>query len=180
MKNTAQIEIAEQDIQEIQSILESNNAEKMKDLYYEKMHTYHCIDKARFDYFYINDNGDYPKALKAFQHSLKMYIATLKDDPIKQTPLLEINNQTNANAIINQTITLAQTLQSIQEIPSSSLGDKDKERLEELLASIEGLKNANKEKTKGKISEALRFLTDKGIDVLITVLPWILEVMKGL
>lgn len=180
MKNTAQIEIVEKDIQEIQSILESNNIEKMRDFYYEKMHTYHCIDKARFDYFYIYNNEDYPKALKAFQHSLEMYMATLKDNPTKQTPLFKINNQTTANATINQTITLAQTLQSIQEIPSSSLSDEDRERLEELLASIEGLKNINKEKTKGKISEVLRFLADKGTDAGIAVLPWILEVMKGL
>lgn len=180
MKNTAQIEIAEQDIQEIQSILESNDKEKMGDFYYEKMHTYHCIDKIRFDYFFIHDNKDYPKALKAFQHSLKIYIATLKDNPTKQAPLLEINNQTTANATINQTITLAQTLQSIQEIPSSSLGDEDKERLEELLTSIEGLKNVNKEKTKDKISKVLSFLADKGTDVIIAVLPWILEVIKGM
>lgn len=204
MKNTAQIEIIEKDIANAKQVLEEGIGEKIRECFKDLKKLYADQDESLSFYsdgedseinYGFYDNGfnsyipnqpnylAYKEDLKTMIRKLELYCAKLKDS-LTHTPSsgIHINNSPSisANATINQTITLAQTLQSIQEIPSFSLSDEDKERLEELLASIEGLKNVNKEKAKGKISEVLWFLADKGIDAGIAVLPWILEVMKGL
>lgn len=200
MKNTAQIEIIEKDIANAKQVLEEGIDEKIRKCFKDLRRLYADQDESLSfhssgEHSEINwsfSSSDFNKTpnylaykedLETMIRKLELYCAKLKDS-LAHTPSssIHINNNPSisANATINQTITLKQTLQSIQEIPSFSLSDEDKEILEELLASIEGLKNINKEKTKGKISEVLRFLADKGTDAGIAVLPWILEVMKGL
>lgn len=200
MKNTAQIEIIEKDIANAKQVLKEDVGEKIRECFKDLKKLYADQDeslsfRSSGEYSEINwsftnsgfnkipDYLAYKKDLQTMIRKLELYCAKLKDMPT-HTPNSGIhisnNHSISTNATINQAITLAQTLQSIQEIPSSSLSDEDKERLEDLLASIKGLKNVNKEKTMGKISEVLRFVADKGIDVGIAVLPWILEVMRSI
>lgn len=93
---------------------------------------------------------------------------------------INIHNQNNntANATINQNISLEATLKSINEISNEILDEKDKRYLSEILDSINSLKEINKDKTKNKIVEVLKYIADKGIEVGIAVLPYLGEIAK--
>ncbi|WP_027327611.1 hypothetical protein [Helicobacter pametensis] len=192
MKNSEQIEIIEKDIANAKQVLEESIDEKIRECF-RKLRKFYADQDKSLSFRSIAENKEwrlsildylaYKEDLETMIRKLELYCAKLKDTLTHTpSPNIHINNSPSisANATINQIITFEQILQSIQEIPSSSIGNKDKAKLEELLASIEGLKNINKEKAKSKISEVLRFVADKGVDVGIAVLPWILEVMKGL
>lgn len=93
---------------------------------------------------------------------------------------INIHNQNNntANATINQNISLEATLKSINEISNEILDEKDKRYLSEILDSINSLKEINKDKTKNKVIEVLKYIADKGIEVGIAVLPYLGEIAK--
>ena len=90
-----------------------------------------------------------------------------------------INNNT-ANASINQNITIKSTIEDINKIPENILDKETKEYLEEILYSIETLKEKNKDKAKEKVFKVLKYIIDKGFEVGIAILPYLGEVSKVL
>lgn len=88
-----------------------------------------------------------------------------------------VNNNT-ANASINQNITIKSTIEDINKIPDNILEKEDKEYLEEILYSIEALKDKEKDKAKEKIFKVLKYIIDKGFEVGIVILPYLGEVSK--
>ena len=90
-----------------------------------------------------------------------------------------INNNT-ANASINQNITIKSTIEDINKIPENILDKEAKEYLEEILYSIETLKEENKDKAKEKVFKVLKYIIDKGFEVGIAILPYLGEVSKVL
>ena len=88
-----------------------------------------------------------------------------------------INNNT-ANASINQNITIKSTIEDINKIPENILDKETKEYLEEILYSIETLKEKNKDKAKEKVFKVLKYIIDKGFEVGIAILPYLGEVSK--
>lgn len=90
-----------------------------------------------------------------------------------------INNNT-ANASINQNITIKSTIEDINKIPENILDKETKEYLEEILYSIETLKEKNKDKAKEKVFKVLKYIIDKGFKVGIAILPYLGEVSKVL
>lgn len=93
---------------------------------------------------------------------------------------ININNQNNntANASINQNITIESTIKDINKIPDNILDKEAKGYLEEILYSIEALKDKEKDKAKEKIFKALKYIIDKGFEVGIAILPYLVEVSK--
>lgn len=69
-------------------------------------------------------------------------------------------------------------MKSINEISNEILDEKDKRYLSEILYFINSLKEINKDKTKNKIVEVLKYIADKGIEVGIAVLPYLGEITK--
>ena len=71
---------------------------------------------------------------------------------------ININNQNNntSNASINQNITIKSTIEDINKIPDNILDKEAKEYLEEILYSIETLKEENKDKAKEKVFKVLK------------------------
>ena len=93
---------------------------------------------------------------------------------------ININNQNNntSNASINQNITIKSTIEDINKIPDNILDKEAKEYLEEILYSIETLKEENKDKAKEKVFKVLKYIIDKGFEVGIAILPYLGEVSK--
>ena len=93
------------------------------------------------------------------------------------------NNPVNnniANALISQNITIKSTIEDINKIPENILDKEAKEYLEEILYSIETLKEENKDKAKEKVFKVLKYIIDKGFEVVIAILPYLGEVSKVL
>ena len=120
---------------------------------------------------------------------LEVYRAELLDEYNTQQNQNQINpaninisNQNNntVNASINQNITIKSTIEDINKIPDNILNKKIKEELEEILYSIELLKDKEKDKTKEKIFKVLKYIIDKGFEVGIAILPYLGEFSKVL
>ena len=131
---------------------------------------------------------DYPEQLNCLEKlilQMEVYRAELMDEYNMQqnqtnSQNININNQNNntANASINQNITIESTIEDINKIPDNILDKEAKEDLEEILYSIEALKDKDKYKAKEKIFKALKYIIDKGFEVGIAILPYLGEVSK--
>ncbi len=113
---------------------------------------------------------------------MEIYLAELnseKDNQPKHDKITSINIHNTANATINQNISLETTIKFINELPSEILDKTSKEKLEELLCAIDTLKEKDKEKAKDKMTKALKYIADKGIDAIITCLPYLCEITKS-
>ena len=131
---------------------------------------------------------DYPEQLNRLEKlilQMEVYRAELMDEHNMQqnqtnSQNININNQNNntANASINQNITIKSTIEDINKIPDNILDKEAKEDLEEILYSIEALKDKEKDKAKEKIFKALKYIIDKGFEVGIAILPYLGEVSK--
>ena len=141
-----------------------------------------------FDEFCIKSN--IPEELNRLEQlieQMEVYRAELIDEynteQNKTNPAnININNQNNntANASINQNITIKSTIEDINKIPDNILDKEAKEYLEEILYSIETLKEKNKDKAKEKVFKVLKYIIDKGFEVGIAILPYLGEVSKVL
>lgn len=138
---------------------------------------------------------NYPKDLAVIKAILMNYRANLKrEDDIRSAELemlrlkqsiLNINNTNNnealstAEASVAVTVTIKQTLESINNLPDDILSKEDKESLEEKVASLELLtKSGDKEKASKKLGSILKYVADKGIEVGIALLPYLGEISK--
>lgn len=87
----------------------------------------------------------------------------------------QYNNQ-SMSSNVSISITLEQTIENINQLPESALSADDKELLAGKLAqiSVEKEPESRWEKAKG----ALKWIAEKGIEVGIAALPYIVEVLK--
>lgn len=143
-------------------------------------------------YDYINlipsilyDSPEQLNRLEKLILQMEVYRAELMDEYNMQqnqtnSQNININNQNNntANASINQNITIKSTIEDINKIPDNILDKEAKEDLEEILYSIEALKDKEKDKAKEKIFKALKYIIDKSFEVGIAILPYLGEVSK--
>lgn len=123
--------------------------------------------------------------LKDLIDEMEIYLAELnseKDNQPKHDKIASINihNNNTANAIISQNISLETTIKSINKIPREILDKETKEKLKKLLCELDPLKEKDKEKVKNKTIKTLKYIADKGIDAIITCLPYLCEVTKFL
>lgn len=85
----------------------------------------------------------------------------------------------NASSIVN--ITIEQTINAIKEMPEATLSQEEKEKLQNDLYTLEGIKTTkDKKKFWEKAKPVLSFLTDKGADALIAAAPYIITVLKNM
>lgn len=87
----------------------------------------------------------------------------------------QYNNQ-SMSSNVSVSITLEQTIENINQLPESALSSDDKELLAGKLAqiSVEKEPESRWEKAKG----ALKWIAEKGIEVGIAALPYIVEALK--
>jgi hypothetical protein len=102
-----------------------------------------------------------------------------------QQSIFSINNNNHnqatakASSETSVVITIEQTTEMIQKLPDDVLSQEDKDELEEKLAAVEVARNGkDKEKLASKVGNVLKYITDKGVEVGIAVLPYLGEIAK--
>lgn len=102
-----------------------------------------------------------------------------------QQSILNINNSTNntntntATASNQVVFTIDQALKNISSLPETVLSSEEKEILEGKLSAIElSLNKKDKGALIDKIGKAVKYISDKGIEVGIAILPYLGEIAK--
>ena len=112
------------------------------------------------------------KIVKLKLEKLKIELETPAKNGGPLISLTQIQNQTT-----NIQIDFDITVSAIEKIPDSSLSQEDKEIL---LGKLTSLKGCSDKKTKwDKCKGILKWLADKGVDVAIAVLPYLLSILKN-
>lgn len=183
------IKILEEYICALDDSITKRNAEKAKELQTEIIAVYEPeIDSlkseldnysiARFDTStpvdYIGDAA----LLKAKLQNYKLNLASGLYKPFQGadgavTVTQHVSQDVSASVVIN----LEQTIHSILQLPKSVLSDDEKEILSGKIASISAEKD--KEKRWEKVSGALKWIADKGIQVGIAALPYITKMLEA-
>lgn len=95
-------------------------------------------------------------------------------EKLKLQSAINITNNNNSNANINISVSLVSTLERLQALPSSIMNDKEKEELEDKLTVLQAaLDKGDAGKVKSKLTNILKYIGDKCIDVGITLLPYL-------
>lgn len=133
---------------------------------------------------------DYLGDLKLLQAKLVHYKEELEREQMiikngSNIPAININNvnenSNSANATNLTQITYEQVIESIHALPDSNLSDTEKEQLEDKIGSIElAIKNKDKKKALDKVGSVLKFITEKGVEVGIAVLPYLGQIAQSL
>lgn len=133
------------------------------------------IDQSRLEYFY-DKSPDYVKDLTNLKCQLEGLKARKLDEEktSKESLISIIQNQTNTQVV---NISFEQTVNAVKSIPENELSADEKKEL------LEKLKKLESDKDKSEIwktaQSVLKWIADKGVDVAIAVLPYIVEVLKN-
>lgn len=130
---------------------------------------------------HIHTRADYigdAKLLKAKLQNYKLNLVTGLYRPFQDadgavTVTQHVSQDVSTSVIIN----LEQVIHNIQELPESVLSSEEKEILSGKIASIYAEKD--KEKRWGKVCSALKWITEKGIQVGIAALPYIAKALEA-
>lgn len=88
-------------------------------------------------------------------------------------------NAVNQNSVEN-VLAITQIAERIQEIPDSVLNKDLKNELKLLLLDMDSAKGKSKKDAEGKLKKVLGWLADKGVDVALATLPYVLNVLQTL
>lgn len=90
---------------------------------------------------------------------------------------VNVTQQVRQDMTNTVTVSLEQTIKNINELPASELSDQDKEILNGKLASISA--ENDKQKRWEKVGNTLKWLAEKGIEVGVVALPYIVKALEG-
>ena len=131
------------------------------------------LDNYSFTHYGASTPVDYigdAKLLRAKLQNYKLTLASGLYKPFQGTDgAVTVTQHVNQDVSATVVVTFEQTIHNIQELPESVLSDEEKEMLSGKLASISAEKD--KEKRWEKISSALKWIAEKGIQVGIAALP---------
>ena len=85
----------------------------------------------------------------------------------------------NQNSVTN-VLSIAQVTEQVQSIPDSVLDDELKKELKCLLLDLEVIKNKPEKEAESRVQKVLAWMSDKGVDVAIAVLPYIASFISTL
>ncbi|MBZ7959510.1 hypothetical protein [Campylobacter molothri] len=197
MSNKNKIEKLKQHIKECEEVLEKENPSECWEQIDLMRELYRKTYDEKFKISYPTTLGEFGfrnplkhdygmiESLKKMIERMEIYLAELEDESekIKENKSsinienkLDNSNTNTANATISQNITIEQTLEELKKIPEDILDEKQKDEIENLLFTIETLKEKDKPKAKEKIFSILKYLSDKSIDGFITLLPYLGQV----
>lgn len=140
------------------------------------------LDNYSFKHAYTHTRADYigdAKLLKAKLQNYKLNLVTGLYRPFQDadgavTVTQHVSQDVSTSVIIN----LEQAIHNIQELPESVLSSEEKEILSGKIASISAEKD--KEKRWEKVSGALKWIAEKGIQVGIAALPYIAKALEAI
>ena len=193
-----QIDILNNYIEKCNKVIEEKNNERAFFFQEELIQKFSKkIDISVIDYYggvsgYVEENlkKNCIKNVENIRDELIAYKENLEKEPLPTGPKTVFNfnqNQTmrdsmNMEVSVDNNITLSldQTFMLINQIPDEILSTQEKEILEDKLSSVAVLQSKNdKEKLSSKIGAILKFIADKGFDVLIAVLPYLTSILKS-
>ena len=139
------------------------------------------LDNYSFKHAYTHARADYigdAKLLKAKLQNYKLNLVTGLYRPFQDadgavTVTQHVSQDVSTSVIVN----LEQVIHNIQELPESVLSSEEKEILSGKIVSISAEKD--KEKRWGKVCSALKWITEKGIQVGIAALPYIAKALEA-
>lgn len=82
----------------------------------------------------------------------------------------------SASAAANVQVTVEATFEQIDKLPETTLSDEDKTLLKGMIGD---LNTKDKSKRDGKLGKLQRWLADKGTDVFIAAMPYIVQLIKS-
>ncbi|WP_317856041.1 hypothetical protein [Chakrabartyella piscis] len=93
------------------------------------------------------------------------------------------NNQSQSQSVsestANVTISIKQVINRIENLSPNILSDEEKSELEDKMSAIEIAKNSkDKKKLMDKLGSVLEYITNKGVEVGIAVLPYLGDISK--
>jgi hypothetical protein len=149
------------------------------------------------DYMYANKLNAYTDGLGGYGYSPESYceeqtqlridkLKLYRDEELRHHKLAEaqaasvaVNTTATAAAVNTTVIDIRQVNEQINQLPDSELSDDDKTFLKGMLVELEQSVRSGKE-CENKLKKALSWLADKGIDVAIAVLPFIVQIIQSL
>lgn len=127
------------------------------------------------------EDATYQEDLGCIRDHLRHYRVKLAADFAKgaQNSVSVHASAVNQNSIEN-VLTITQTAEQIQAIPESVLSDDLKSELKLLLLDMDSARGKSKKDAEGKLKKVLDWLADKGVDVALAALPYVLNVLQTL
>ena len=111
---------------------------------------------------------------------LKHYRANLARDLAKSasSPINVNASAINQNSV-EVALTVTQVAEQVQSLPDDVLSDAQKNEIKALLLDLDMAKGKSKGDAEKPLGKVLSWLTDKGIDVAIAVLPYVAQTLAG-
>lgn len=181
----AKLEMLDNYIEALNNVVQNNDVKEAKRLQREIIGVY----KSEIDSLIINlDNykvrsspADFIGDARLLAAKLLNYKLNLASGLYKQFKdgdgVVSVTQHVNQEMANSVTVSFEQTIKTINELPSSKLSDEDKEILLGKLASISAEKN--REQRWKLVGSALKWIADKGIDVGIAALPYLLNKLEA-
>ena len=136
------------------------------------------LDKYNLAHLYNQTTVDYIGDAKLLKAKLKNYRVNLVSGLYKlfqsSEGVVTVTQCVDQN--MHVTVTVDQVINNIQELPDTELSLEEKELLAGKLAAISAEKD--KQKRWSKICSALKWIADKGIQVGIAALPYIVKELE--
>lgn len=139
---------------------------------YDKLHMWEGLNGKKVNLDYYGDIKLLKQKLEYYKATLEYELEKTKDSNI---PLISVSqNQTNQ---ISVNISLEQTITVIEAIPDDKLSQDEKDLLVGKLTKL----NTEKDKSKlwEKAQSVLKWIAEKGFEVGIAALPYIVEALKN-
>ena len=188
------IEILEKYIENIEYVIKRNDevmAEKLiKTAYSTFLKEIEDLYEGLTCYFY--GVGSYIEDLKILKARLSNYESNLllekekRDYELRKMELQNMNSSTGdqyrlTNSDIQGIVTYENIIANLNSIQDDSLSEEEREKLEDMLATIELAKNSrNKSKIINKIESVLKFISNKDANIGMVVLPYLGDTVKFL
>lgn len=183
------IRVLKEYIHKIDDAVSEGDAEKAKALQKEIIAVYrpeiHSLTDGLDNYSiaHLNKSApiDYIGDAKLLKAKLENYILNLTTGLYR--PFLNADSAVTVTQHVSQdvstevVITLEQTISNIQNLPEAAISLEDKEILSGKIAAISSEKD--KEKRWEKVSGALKWIAEKGIQVGIAALPYIAKALEA-
>lgn len=186
----AKLEMLDNYIEALNNVVQNNDVKEAKRLQREIIGVYESeIDslKVNLDNYnsiaHWNSNSpvDFIGDAKLLAAKLLNYKLNLASGLYKQFKdgdgVVSVTQHVNQEMANSVTVSFEQTIKTINELPSSELSDEDKEILLGKLTSISAEKN--REQRWKLVGSALKWIADKGIDVGIAALPYLLNILEA-
>lgn len=136
--------------------------------------TYDGTDESGYDHF--EDLSIVKERLETYRARIISSFAS----PQGGATHLTVNNSAEASSDVRVALNVSQVSSQVQTLPDNILDDEEKDALRLMLLDLEEAKGKPKEEAHPQIKKILSWLSDKGVDVALAVLPYIISCMQTL